>query len=69
MKLYFKAYNYMPKTYEYPKDKSKIEKKFKNYKLDIKDLWIVKPTNLFSGAGIHIFKSLHEEKKNRLNNS
>lgn len=68
MKKYFKAYNYMPKTYEYPKDKSKIEKKFKNYKLDIKDLWIVKPTNLFSGAGIHIFKSLHEEKKNRLNN-
>ena len=67
MNKYFKEYNYMPVTYEYPKDKSKIEKIFKNYKLDINDLWIVKPTNLFSGSGIHIFKSLHEEKKNRLN--
>ena len=61
MKLYFKAYNYMPLTYEYPKDKEKIEKKFKNYKLNIKNLWIVKPINLFGGKGIHIFKSLKEE--------
>ena len=63
MKSYFKAYNYMPITYEYPKDEKKIEKKFRNYKLNISDLWIVKPTNLFSGKGIHIFKSLREEKE------
>ena len=63
MKSYFKAYNYMPITYEYPKDAKKIEKKFSNYKLNLKDLWIVKPTNLFSGKGIHIFKSLREEQK------
>ena len=62
MKSYFpKTYNYMPKTYIYPKHKEKIEKIFKNYKLDINNLWIVKPIDLFSGKGIHLFKSLKEE--------
>ena len=63
MKSYFpKNYTYMPITYTYPKNKDIIEKKFKNYKLNMKNLWIVKPVNLFSGKGIHIFKSLNEEK-------
>jgi hypothetical protein len=62
MRSYFrKSYNYMPLTYEYPKDKEKIEKRFSNYTLNLKDLWIVKPINLCSGLGIHIFKSLEEE--------
>ena len=60
-KIFPKDYNYMPLTYIYPKDKEKIEKKFGKYKLNLKDLWIVKPNNLFSGMGIHIFKSLKEE--------
>mgnify|MGYP002624626358 CR=1 FL=1 len=62
MKSYF-PYNYtfMPITYIYPKDKKIIEKTFKNYKLNSNNLWIVKPVNLFSGRGIHIFKSLKEE--------
>ena len=64
MKSYFKAYNYMPATYEYPKDAEKIEKKFGDYKINIKDLWIVKPLNMSSGMGIHIFTSLKEEMKN-----
>ena len=65
MKSYFpKSYSYMPKTYIYPKDKYKIEKRFKNYKLNLNDLWIVKPTNLFSGKGVHIFNSLNEEEGN-----
>ena len=54
-------YNYMPKTYIYPKDKEKIEKKFKNYKFNLKKLWIVKPNNLSFGQGIHFLISLKEE--------
>ena len=62
MKSYFpRNYTYMPITYIYPKNKETIEKKFKNYKLNMKNLWIVKPVNLFSGKGIHLFKSLKEE--------
>ena len=45
MKSYFpKAYSYMPKTYEYPKDEKAINEKFSEYKVNLKDLWIVKPT-------------------------
>jgi len=63
MKSYFpENYTYMPITYIYPKDKELIEKKFKNYTFSLNNLWIVKPPNLFSGEGIHIFKSLKEEK-------
>ena len=63
MKNYFpELYNYMPETFVCPKDKKTIKKKFANYKLDLDDIWIVKPTNLFSGKGVHIFKSLEEEK-------
>ena len=66
MKSYFpKSYNFMPKTYIYPNDKEKIEIKFKNYSVDTNNLWIVKPTDLFSGKGIHIFKSLEEEKREK----
>ena len=66
MKSYFpKSYNYMPKTYIYPKDKEKIEKVFKNYKINLKNLWIVKPVAQFSGKGIHLFKSLSEETKEK----
>ena len=62
MKSYFpKAYSYMPKTYIYPKHKEQIEKIFQNYKQNINNLWIVKPTDLFSGKGIHLFRSLKEE--------
>ena len=66
MKSYFpNSYNYMPITYIYPKHKEKIEQKFKNYKLDLNDLWIVKPIDLFSGKGVHIFQSLKEEIKGK----
>ena len=66
MKYYFpELYDYMPETFIYPNDKKAINKKFEKYKLDLDDLWIVKPTNLFSGKGIHIFKSLKEEKNDK----
>ena len=63
-KIFSKDFNYMPLTYIYPKDKEIIEKKFGKYKLNLNNLWIVKPNNLFSGMGIHIFKSLKEETLN-----
>jgi len=63
-KIFPKDYNYMPLTYIYPNDKEIIKKKFGKYKLNLNDLWIVKPNNLFSGMGIHIFKSLKEETLN-----
>ena len=59
--IFPKDYNYMPLTYIYPADKKIIEKKFKKYKLNLNDLWIVKPNNLYSGLGIHLFNSLKEE--------
>ena len=39
-----------------------IEKKFKNYKFDKNNLWLIKPTNKNSGEGIIIFTSLKEIK-------
>ena len=65
MNTYFpKEYNFMPKTYEYPKDEKEIKEKFSEYQVNLKDLWIVKPTQLFGGRGVHLFKSLEEENKN-----
>ena len=61
-KIFPTNYTYMPITYIYPRAKNLIEKIFKNYTFNLKNLWIVKPTKLFSGIGIHIFKSLEEEK-------
>ena len=60
-----KDFNFMPKTYDHPKDQKEIEKKFGKYKLNIKDLWIVKPKRESCGIGIHIFKSLEKEKKRK----
>ena len=58
MKTHFpNDYNFMPKTYIYPIDKEKIKKKFSKYKLKLRDLWIVKPTNLFLGL-VFIFLNL-----------
>ena len=56
-------YNFMPETYYYPKDKDIIEQKFKNYTLDLNDLWFVKPTDRWGGVGIKILNSLDEIKK------
>lgn len=56
-------FNYMPETYYYPSDKEDIIKnKFKDYNFDLKDLWLIKPTNKCGGKGIKFFKSLKEIK-------
>ena len=52
-------YNFLPKTYSYPEDEEIITEKFKNYKLNIDDLWIIKPKFGTLGKGINIFKNLN----------
>ena len=51
-------YNYMPETYHYPNDRYAIFKKFRDYKLNLDDLWLVKPAHMYGGIGIKILKSL-----------
>lgn len=60
--LFFQDFDYMPETYNYPEDRFIIQKYFKNYKLNLSDLWILKPTNKYGGKGIKILKSLDEIK-------
>ena len=60
--LFLNDFNYMPETYNYPKDKNIIENKFKNYQLNMKELWFVKPSNRWGGDGVRIFISLKKIK-------
>ena len=52
-----KDFDYMPETYSYPENKKEIEKKFSNYKLDLNDLWLIKPKTGSLGEGIYIFEN------------
>jgi tubulin polyglutamylase TTLL4 len=56
-KKFPKDFDYMPETYAYPEDKKEIEKKFSNYKVDINNLWLVKPKTGSLGEGIYIFEN------------
>ena len=59
MKEYFNNdFNYMTETYYYPENKNLIETKFSNYKINISNLWLIKPKNKYEGKGIFIFNSL-----------
>ena len=60
--LFHEDYNYMPETYIYPEDRELIENKFKNYHLNLNDLWLIKPVNACKGYGIFIFHSLNKIK-------
>ena len=65
MKKHFdNEFNFMPETYIYPNDKEIIYKKFKNYKLNISNLWLVKPPHKHGGNGIRIFESLNKVTNN-----
>ena len=57
-------FNYMPETFIMPKDKKIIEEKFKNYKIDVNNLWIVKPKYLSRGRGIHLFDNMKDDINN-----
>ena len=61
-KLFFDDFNYMPETYNYPEDKNTIYQKFKNYTLDLNNLWLVKPPNKFGGKNIIVLESLKKIK-------
>lgn len=62
-------YNFMAETYNYPDDKEIIIEKFRNYKFNTNDLWLVKPTHKSGGSGIEILESLKKIKlKNYLLN-
>ena len=64
MKKEFKEdYDFMPETYYYPNDKYIINKKFRNYKLKLDDLWFVKPAHKWGGRGIKILESLDQIEK------
>ena len=56
-KIFKEEYNFMAETYNYPIDKDVIEKKFINYTLDMKNLWLIKPKNASGGFGIYILDS------------
>jgi tubulin polyglutamylase TTLL4 len=56
-KKFPKDFDYMPETYSYPENKKEIEKKFSNYKLDLNDLWLIKPKSGSLGEGIYIFEN------------
>lgn len=56
--LFGEEFNYMPETFIFPEDKELIYEKFKNYSLNLKDLWLIKPPNKDSGKGIFFFKTL-----------
>ena len=56
-KKFPKDFDYMPETYSYPENKKEIEKKFSNYKLDLNDLWLIKPKTGSLGEGIYIFEN------------
>ena len=54
---FFQDFDYMPETYIYPAQKDLIFDKFKNYQLDVKDLWFIKPNDKWGGKGIKILHS------------
>ena len=48
----------MPETYYYPFDKDINIDKFKDYSLDLNNLWLVKPIDLSGWRGTSLFKAL-----------
>ena len=59
-KLFPDMFNYAPATYILPVDGPDFEVDYKKYK---KALWIVKPTNLSRGRGVHLLKGESEFKQ------
>ena len=59
-KLFPEMFNYAPATYILPVDGPDFEVDYKKYK---KALWIVKPTNLSRGRGVHLLKGEKEFKE------
>lgn len=53
-----KEFNFLTDVYILPYEKDIVYKKFKNYKLNTKDLWLIKPDYGTRGMGIEFFRTL-----------
>ena len=62
-KKFYQDFDYMPETYIYPEQKKVIYEKFRDYKLDFNDLWLVKPKDKAGGVGIKLFSSMKKLEK------
>ena len=57
---YSKDFNYLPQTYIIPKDRNYLMKQFKNYTVNLDNLWLIKPTLGDQGRGIHLLESIND---------
>ena len=48
-------YNYLSESFLYPEDKKLLKEKFKDYKIEENNLWLIKPKSGSLGKGISIF--------------
>ena len=51
-KSFFEDFNYMPQTCYFPEEKKLIYNTFKNYSINLNDLWLVKPSSSGEGKGM-----------------
>ena len=58
-------YNYIPETYLYPSQKEKIYEKFKDYKYNENDVWLLKPARGLMAMGIKILNNYTDIKNYR----
>ncbi len=54
---------FLSETFFYPENKTFLEEKFKNYNINVKDLWLVKPKHGSLGNGIHLFEGFEKTKE------
>ena len=57
-KIFPNDFDYMPETFRFPEEKEILEQKFRNYKINENDLWLIKPKTGSLGNGIYIFEDL-----------
>jgi hypothetical protein len=58
--LFNEEYDYMPESYVLPADKKLFDEKFKNFKLNLDNIYLVKPTQNSQGRGIYILENPNE---------
>ena len=58
--LFNEEYDYMPESYTLPKDKKIFDEKFKNFELNLNNIYLVKPTQNSQGRGIYILENPKE---------
>ena len=58
--LFNEEYDYMPESFVLPADKELFDEKFKDFKLNIDNIYLVKPTQNSQGRGIYILEDPNE---------